>query len=36
MEVELVEVIGNAYMMKGKTRVNGKVVVALDFTCASI
>ncbi|MBH47310.1 MAG: beta-hydroxyacyl-ACP dehydratase [Halobacteriovorax sp.] len=36
MEVELVEVISNAYMMKGKTRVNGKIVVALDFTCASI
>lgn len=36
MEVELVEVIANAYLMKGKTRVAGKVVVALDFTCASI
>ena len=36
MEVELIEVISNAYLMKGKTRVNGKIVVALDFTCASI
>tara|TARA_R110000868_G_scaffold75979_14_gene218962 strand:- start:5093 stop:5503 length:411 start_codon:yes stop_codon:yes gene_type:complete len=36
MEVELLEVISNAYLMKGKTRVNGKIVVALDFTCATI
>lgn len=36
MEVTLEEVIGNAYMMKGRTRVNGKVVVALDFTCAKV
>ena len=36
MEVTLEEVIGNAYLMKGKTKVNGKVVVALDFMCAKV
>ena len=36
MEVELTENISNAYYFKGRTRVNGKVVCALDFTCARI
>jgi len=36
MEVELVENIGNAYYFKGKTRVSGKMAVAIEFTCAKI
>ncbi len=36
MEVQLTENLSNAYYFKGKTRVNGKVVCAVDFTCASI
>ncbi|OUR97168.1 hypothetical protein A9Q84_12645 [Halobacteriovorax marinus] len=36
MEVELVEQISNAYYMKAKSRVNGKVVMAIEFTCALI
>jgi 3-hydroxyacyl-[acyl-carrier-protein] dehydratase len=36
MEVELVENVSNAYYMKGKSRVNGKVVLAIEFTCALV
>lgn len=36
MEVELDEQIANAVYMKGKMRVNGKVVLALKFTCAVV
>ena len=36
MEVELIESISNASYMKGSTRVNGKVVLVLEFTVASI
>lgn len=36
MTVELEEQIGNAFVMKGKTRVNGKIVAVLEFTCAVI
>lgn len=34
MEVELVDQVANAYYMKGKSRVNGKVVMAIEFSCA--
>lgn len=36
MEVELLETISNASYMKGTIRVNGKIVLALEFTVASI
>ena len=36
MEVELLENISNASYMKGTIRVGGKVVLALEFTVASI
>lgn len=36
MEVELVETISNASYMKGKTSVNGKVVLSIEFAVASI
>jgi len=36
MEVELTESISNASYMKGTTRVNGKVVLAIEFAVASI
>jgi 3-hydroxyacyl-[acyl-carrier-protein] dehydratase len=36
MEVELVESISNASYMKGSTRVNGKIVLVIEFTVASI
>jgi 3-hydroxyacyl-[acyl-carrier-protein] dehydratase len=36
MEVELTETLANASYMKGVTRVNGKVVLALEFAVASI
>jgi 3-hydroxyacyl-[acyl-carrier-protein] dehydratase len=36
MEVELVDQVSNAYYMKGKSRVNGKVVMSIEFTCALI
>jgi 3-hydroxyacyl-[acyl-carrier-protein] dehydratase len=36
MEVELVDQVSNAFYMKGKTRVNGKVVLAIDFSCALV
>ena len=36
MEVELTETISNASFMKGTTRVNGKVVLVIEFTVASI
>ncbi|MDD4973548.1 MAG: 3-hydroxyacyl-ACP dehydratase FabZ [Bacteriovorax sp.] len=36
MEVELVDSLSNASYMKGTTRVNGKVVLVLEFAVASI
>ena len=36
MEVELIETISNASYMKGKTSVNGKVVLSIEFAVAAI
>lgn len=36
MEVELVDQVSNAFYMKGKSRVNGKVVLSIEFTCALV
>lgn len=36
MEVELIDSLSNASYMKGTTRVNGKVVLVLEFAVASI
>ncbi|MBC7538183.1 MAG: 3-hydroxyacyl-ACP dehydratase FabZ [Bacteriovorax sp.] len=36
MEVELIDSISNASYMKGSTRVNGKVVLVIEFAVASI
>jgi len=36
MEVELVENLGNAFYFKGKSKVGGKLAVAIEFTCAKI
>ena len=36
MEVELTDSLSNASYMKGTTRVNGKVVLVLEFAVASI
>jgi 3-hydroxyacyl-[acyl-carrier-protein] dehydratase len=36
MEVELVDILANASFMKGTTRVNGKIVLSLEFAVASI
>lgn len=36
MDVELVESLSNAHYMKGTTRVNGKTVLILEFTVASV
>ncbi|MCP4914780.1 MAG: beta-hydroxyacyl-ACP dehydratase [Oligoflexia bacterium] len=36
MEVELTESMANAFYFKGKTRVNGKVVMAISFTGALV
>ena len=36
MEVELTDSISNASYMKGTTRVNGKVVLAIEFAVATI
>lgn len=36
MEVELVEQLANASFMKGKTTVNGKAVLVIEFAVASV
>ena len=36
MEVSLDEQLDNAFYFSGKTKVNGKVVVVIKFTCAKI
>jgi 3-hydroxyacyl-[acyl-carrier-protein] dehydratase len=36
IEVELLENLDNAYFMKGKIKVNDKVVMNNEFTCATI
>lgn len=36
MSVDFVESLANAYFFKAQTRVDGKVVLALNFTCALI
>ena len=36
MEVELIEQVSNASYMKGKTTVNGKVVLVIEFAVASV
>ena len=36
MQVTLVEQLDNAFFFKGKTRVNGKAVVGIEFTCAKV
>lgn len=36
MEVELVEKLDNAFFFKGKSRVGGKLAVAIEFGCALI
>lgn len=36
MEVELVENLSNAYYFKGTTKVAGKTVLSINFTCASV
>lgn len=36
MKVELVDIVGNAYYMKGVTKVAGKTVLSIEFTCALV
>ncbi len=36
MSVELVDQAANAFYFKGRTRVDGKVVLALEFACAQV
>jgi len=36
MEVEIEERVGPAYYMKGKATVNGRMAVAVQFTCALV
>lgn len=36
MEVELIENIANAYVFLGKTKVLGKTVAQVEFTCAKV
>ncbi|MFG1591470.1 3-hydroxyacyl-ACP dehydratase FabZ [Halobacteriovorax sp. CON-3] len=36
MEVELTEQISNAFYFKGKTKVAGKAVLSIEFTCAKV
>ncbi|EPZ51016.1 FabA-like domain protein [Bacteriovorax sp. BAL6_X] len=36
MEVELTEQISNAFYFKGKTKVAGKMVLSIEFTCAKV
>lgn len=36
MEVELTESLANAHYMKGTTKVNGKTVLVIEFTVASV
>ncbi len=36
MEVTLIDQVSNAYYMKGRSSVNGKVVMAIEFSCALI
>lgn len=36
MEVELVESLLNAHFLKGKTTVNGKIVLVIEFTVATV
>ena len=36
MEVELTDSLSNASFMKGQTRVNGKVILVIEFAVASI
>ncbi len=35
-EVELKEVVMNAYFMKGKVKVDGKLIASCDFSCALV
>lgn len=36
MEVELLDQLANGYFFKGRTKVNGKTVLAIEFTCAKV
>ena len=36
MEVQLTESLANAHYMKGSTKVNGKTVLVIEFTVASV
>jgi len=36
MKVELLDQVGHAFYMKGQSRVNGKLVVSLEFSCALV
>lgn len=36
MEVQLTESLSNAHYMKGSTKVNGKTVLVIEFTVASV
>ncbi|TNF28576.1 MAG: beta-hydroxyacyl-ACP dehydratase [Deltaproteobacteria bacterium] len=36
MSVELVDQAANAFYFKGRTKVDGKVVLALEFACAQV
>ncbi len=36
MRVDLIEDLGTAFVMKGETRVGGKLAAAVQFTCAEI
>jgi len=36
IEVELTERVANAFFLKGKTQVNGKVTTRLEFACAMV
>ncbi len=36
MQVDLHDIVGNAYYMKGKILVNNKIVMAASFTCAMV
>lgn len=36
MEISLVDQVSNAYYMKGRSFVSGKVVMAIEFSCALI
>lgn len=36
MSVELIDQAANAFYFKGRTRIDGKIVLALEFACAQV